>query len=145
MEKKTKQLIRNLTIFFRTALFLSVLAGGIQFIIPQPMIEDPMLKINLQSASILILLACIPLGLKLYHKKITRETLPKNDDEKIPFIQKWFIIRLLLIEITLLSNVAVYIITQNTSSLFGFGISFIVLLFFCKPNKSEITNILATN
>jgi len=143
MEEKTTQLIRYLNILFWGTFFGSVLIGILQLsVIPHNYI-DAQIGVNLQSAAILILLCSIPLALKLYHKKVISETLPNDLEQRISIIRKWFIIRLLIIDIAFLFNIAVYSFTRNTSSLFCCGIIFMILLFFCKPNRTEIIHILS--
>jgi Ca2+/Na+ antiporter len=94
--------------------------------------------INLQSAGILLLLCCIPLGLKLYHKNIKEKEWTEQEDSKLSEVYKWFIIRISLICLPLLFNMVTYFYTQQISALFCCGIAFIAFFFFCRPNETEI-------
>jgi hypothetical protein len=98
--------------------------------------------ISLQSAGILLLLACIPLALKLYHKKLNENTGTEEEDI-LPDIRKWFIIRIILITFPLLFNMVTYFYTQQVPALFCCGITFIVFFFFCRPNEEEIITIIS--
>ncbi len=143
MEEKTIQLNRQLNILFWSVFLSSVLLGILQLsVIPHDYI-DAQTGINLQSTAILVLLCSIPLALKMYHKKLVSVTLPGETEQRVALIHKWFVIRLVVIDIAFLLNIAVYSFTRNTSSLFCCGIIFMILLFFCRPNKTEIFNILS--
>jgi len=145
MEEKITQLIRFLNSLFWGSFLSSILIGVLLlFLIPNGII-DASLSVNLQSVAILILLACIPLALWLYNKKLVSATLPDDTNLQIASIRQWFIVRLTLVEAAFLFNIIVYALTRNNSLLFCCGIAFLILLFLCRPNKNEIVTILSKN
>ncbi len=142
MEEKITLLMRNLKASFWGTFLSSVAIGGfLTCIIPNAIIEEPF-SIKLQSVAVLVLLGAIPLALWLYNKKVTTAVLPVDENQKAALIQKWFIVRLMLIETALMFNIIGYAFTRVNSLLYCSCIALMIFLFMCKPNKSEINQLL---
>lgn len=100
--------------------------------------------IMLQSVGILLLLICIPLGLKTFSIKIRKIKLIEDENEKLTKYLYWARIRIASVAIPLLFNILIYYLTQNNSMIFSAGISALALL-FCKPQKHKMEEELGLN
>ncbi len=142
MKEQLTLLMRYLKIYFWT-IFLTSTAIGIFLILFAPnLVIDPMIGARIESIAIFSLLGLIPLALWLYNKKIISATLPEDKNKQNTLIFKWFVIRFILIDSAFIFNLCVYSLTKNSSLLYGIGIAFMILLFLCKPNKKEISELI---
>jgi hypothetical protein len=145
MEEKITQLMHYLRIRFWGVFLLSASFGIFFISFPLNEIIEESVCIKLKSAAILILLGFIPFALWLYNKKVVSATLPDNLGQRIDLIVNWFVARLLLVFFAFMSNIVVYAVTKDSSLLYCSGIALMFLFFLCKPNKTEITQLLSKN
>ena len=96
-----------------------------------------------EGIAILTMLLGIPLSLKLYHV-YTREKLPKELDEKrmIHHIVKWFLLRLGIIFMAVVLNIVAFVFFGSQSAFLCVLICLVFLVFFCRPNREDLTYLL---
>jgi fatty acid desaturase len=99
-----------------------------------------------ESIAILTMLLGIPISLKLYHV-YTREKLPSEKDEKrmIQHIVKWFLLRIGIVLVALVLNFIAYVVFGSQSAFLCVIICLVFLVFFCKPNRNDLTFLLKTD
>ena len=94
-------------------------------------------EIFLQTTCILTLLICIPAGLKLHSVRVKMLRAIDNEGERIAKYRFWSRVRLAIMLVPLLLNLALYLITKNASIAYCVGISVLALL-FCIPGRKRM-------
>ncbi|MBO7507506.1 MAG: hypothetical protein J6T67_09030 [Paludibacteraceae bacterium] len=106
-------------------------------------IKDQSDRIVGESIAILTMLLGIPLSLRLYHV-YTKNKLPKEKDEeqKVAHIVKWFLLRIGVVLVALALNFIAWMVFGSQSAFLCVVICLLFLLFFCKPNRNDLTYML---
>ena len=96
-----------------------------------------------ESIAILTMLLGIPISLKLYHV-YTRDKLPKETDERrmIRHIVKWFLLRIGVVLLALTLNFIAFVVFGSQSGFLCVVICLVFLVFFCRPNRNDLSYLL---
>jgi len=142
LEQTFKKLVFNYYIVF----VLLVLTGIAGYFLQQIVTIDSFDKtgITLQTVNILVLLVCIPAGMKIFSMKVSKLKELENEEEKLSGYLHWSKIRLTAIATPLLLSMLLYCIVENNSMIFCVGIAGIALI-FCKPIKNKVKEELDIN
>jgi len=131
-----KEVYKKLSLIFNFIFFSAIISVVVFYYFSQEALFTEDLVI-FQTVVILMLLICIPGGLKLYAVKVKALQNITDKEEKLTKYVSWNIVRLALIEGPLFFSLIVYFLTRNNSMLFCAGIA-IMALIFCKPNWQKM-------
>ena len=131
-----KEVYKKLSLIFNFIFFGAIISVvAIYYFSREALLTEDL--IIFQTAVILMLLICIPGGLKLYAVKVKALQNIADKEEKLNQYVSWNIVRLALIEAPLFFSLVVYFLTKNNSMLFCAGIA-IMALIFCKPSLQRM-------
>jgi protein-S-isoprenylcysteine O-methyltransferase Ste14 len=135
MENILKKMAFNYYIVF----VLLIVVGICGYFLSRVLTIDSMtpLGVALQTLVIILLLLCIPLGIKIHSKKVQKLQENENEEEKLLVYSYWSAFRLTMIAIPLLLAVLLFYLMQSNSMLFCGGIAALALL-YCKPIPEKI-------
>ena len=106
------------------------------FLKPSQAIVNENTAIIIQSIAILAMMIVIPLSLKLYKMKL--DSIPTiSNREQLQKIKNLYTTKLAANMGVALFCISAYILTKDTSMLYCCVISFLILIFFCKPDNIE--------
>jgi hypothetical protein len=125
-------MIRNYYISIAIAALLGIAACAV----PANMITlCPDVVTNLERISMILLLASIPLALKLFQKKTEMISPDISEEEHYNIALHWANVRIWIVASALYVNEALFAVTKNSSMIFCCLIAAIVLVFFCRYKK----------
>lgn len=125
-------MIRNYYISIAIAALLGIAACAV----PANMITlCPDVVANLERISMILLLASIPLALKLFQKKTEMISPDISEEEHYNIALYWANVRIWIVASALYVNEALFAVTKNSSMIFCCLIAAIVLVFFCRYKK----------
>ncbi len=142
MEKQIKQAVRLLkrqyTLFWVIPVGI-ILAGECDLFPVGLLADDQRTTYLFETIAILITAACVPLALKLFSwvltKKIDEMTLPVALQQ----YTRWSGVRLMLLEVAILFNLAAYYTTMHSTGALCALIGLTASL-FCIPNENRLRN-----
>lgn len=100
-------------------------------------VDDGMTTYVLETITILVTAASIPLALKLFNKKVSSVDYTGSIESLIFVYEKWFILRLVILGVAFALALAThYLCVSTTGSLCAILIGFSI--FFCMPSKNKL-------
>ncbi len=133
-----------LVVFWVVAVvLLAVMALTFIFYKTSTMVYDESDRITGESIAIMTMLLGIPISMKCYYS-YTHVKMPQTDDRKTleKHISKWFFVRLTIIWVALALNYFAYLVYGSKSALLCVGVCLVFLLFFCRPNRNDLEDLL---
>lgn len=92
---------------------------------------------GVSTITMLYLMGSIVGGFYFFNKKVKQLPEIKDEQSRFAVYMKWVKLRLILIGINFVLNVALYYLAHDKSFLYAAGIGAVAML-FCKPNKLTI-------
>jgi len=92
----------------------------------------------LNSIGVLLMLLCVPLGMKLFSTKTKEVSKGLNAKSLLAQYHKWSLVRTSLVGISIIANITIYYLTLNTNALLCALMTMVASL-FCRPSSNDLS------